>query len=179
MIRPVLKALTALAVVGFGFPAAAQTQPWPKSQSRAVDKPVSTPEYVQKAAIGTLFELESSKLALQKSSSSRIRDFAQMMVDEHGKAAEQFRNALAQQPAGVAPPTALDETRAKMLEELKQADGAEFDRKYWDMQLAGHQQALALQRNYAENGAQPALKKFAAEAVRMVEKHLAKLRQRA
>ena len=54
----------------------------------AVDK-----AFVKKALEGNIGEIEMGKLALQKSSDDQVKQFAQRMVDDHGKMQEQLKPA--------------------------------------------------------------------------------------
>jgi putative membrane protein len=66
-----------------------------------------TAEVVQPAVVGNLFEVESSKLALDRSQNATIKTFAKLMVDDHSAAGVKLANAIsdAKQPA---PPLKLD-----------------------------------------------------------------------
>src|SRR5512132_3382587 len=52
--------------------------------------------FVKEAAMGGLMEVELGRLATEKASNAEVKQFAQRMVDDHGKANEQL-SAVAQQ----------------------------------------------------------------------------------
>jgi putative membrane protein len=60
-----------------------------------------------------------------------------------------------------------------MLEQLHGERGANFDKDYDHMQLAGHKEAVALFENYAHNGDNVALKRWAAATLPHLQEHLA------
>ncbi len=59
-----------------------------------------------------------------------------------------------------------------MLQQLQQASGENFNRPYVQMQLNGHQKAVALFEQYAQNGDNPQLKQFAQQTVPTLRDHL-------
>ncbi|HEV7694530.1 MAG TPA: DUF4142 domain-containing protein, partial [Hyphomonadaceae bacterium] len=120
-----------------------------------------TKNFVEKAALSDMFEIEASKIALERSKVQPVKDFAQMMVDMHtATTAELGPLATA---ASVSPPTALDNDHMAKLDELKNAKIEDFDDKYIDQQTAAHEDALNLMKDYANNGKNAAIMAFAAK----------------
>ena len=69
---------------------------------------------------------------------------------------------------------ALDPRKADMLNQLASArPGPGFDRMYLTMQVAAHQEAVAMFSAYAQTGSDPALRNFAAQALPGLQMHLA------
>ncbi|HEV7343594.1 MAG: DUF4142 domain-containing protein [Sphingopyxis sp.] len=135
---------------------------------------VSTAEYVAKAGAGDLWEIESSKVLLVKSKDAKVRAFAEMMIDHHGKSTAKVKAAAAS--AGVeAPAPKLAPDQQKMLADIQAADTAGIDKIYLDHQKTAHAAALALHQGYAASGDAVALKQAAAEIVPVVEAHRAEL----
>jgi len=93
-----------------------------------------------------LFEIESSKLALQQASSKSLKAFAQKMIADHGKTGKDLEKLIASgKVTGVTTvPNALDADHQKQLDELKGLKGKEFDTRYHALQLDAHQQAVDL-----------------------------------
>lgn len=133
---------------------------------------VTTDMYVTQAATADMFEIESSKLALTKSTNAEIKKFAQMMIDDHTKSSEGLKTAAATAGDNASVPATLDLKHQGLLDELKAATGAAFDKAYMQAQAAGHEDALKLHRSYAEQGDNTALKQHAADAVPIVSGHL-------
>jgi putative membrane protein len=133
----------------------------------------STPNgYAMNAALSDMFEIESSRVALEKAKSPEVKQFAQMMVDGHSKTTAELKTALAAAGVQMTPPAALDERRQEMLTELRGKSAAEFDTAYLDQQSKAHGEALDLHRGYAENGDNAPLKAFAAKTAPIVQQHL-------
>jgi putative membrane protein len=138
------------------------------AEPAAVEDGVKT--YVEKAALGDMFEVEASKLALERSKVEPVREFAKMMVDGHtGTSAELMPLAEA---ARVMPPTALDKDHLDKLEALRTAKDQDFDDIYIDQLTAAHSAALDLHKDYANNGKDTGLQAFAAKVAPVVDAHL-------
>lgn len=126
--------------------------------------------YVPAAAVSDMYEIESSKIALQRSQNADVKKFAQMMIDHHTKTTAALKQAAA--GADVQLPTAMDERRQGLVDNLRQAPAGGFDGVFKAQQIAAHEEALTLHRTYAEAGENAQLKAAAAAAVPIVEQHL-------
>lgn len=130
-------------------------------------------DFSKNAAIGSMFEIESSKLALAKSGDGEVKKFAQQMIDDHTKADAQFKAAVAAAGLNAGTlPTALDEKHQKMLDKLSRDEaGKSFDVDYTDMQHKAHQDAVKLYRDYAEKGDNATVRDFAGKTLPTLKMH--------
>jgi putative membrane protein len=126
---------------------------------------------VQNAAMGDLFEVESSRLALQRARSPEVKELAQMMVDAHTMTSDELKARLVRAGVIVEAPTMLDAEHRQKLEELRSANNQQFDQRYLDLQQEAHDEALMLHREYAMDGDMADLKAFAADTVPKIEMH--------
>ena len=132
---------------------------------------VNADAFVRDAAIGGMYEIESSKLALQRSKNPDVKKAAQMIIDDHTAADGKLKALVT---AGKAPgplPTELDERRKGMLDNLKGAAANDFDDRYLDQQTMAHHEALLAFNGYAKTGDNANLKAFAAETAPKLEHH--------
>ena len=107
----------------------------------------------RKAAASNLFEIQSSRLALQRSRNPTVRRFAGRMIADHTALAARMNAMLARN--GMRPPPPV-------------LDGQQLD---------AHVQAVNLLSRYERHGANPVLRSAAANALPIVEQHLAMVRQ--
>jgi len=128
--------------------------------------------YVEKAAIGDMFEVQSSQVALEKTKDLSLRKFAEHMVNDHARLSHKLQDTLKTANITVTPPAKLDQAHQEKLAKLRSASGDQFDREYREMQLQGHQEALKLHSDYSKNGGDEALKRFASETTPVVQQHL-------
>lgn len=130
---------------------------------------VGADTFVQQAAFGDAFEMESSRILLNGSQHPNIRQFAETMIQHH----TQLTNTLRSVPEGATRiPVGLDERRARLLAELRQHEGDMLDRHYVAQQIQSHEESELLYRTYAETGDVPLLKAFAQQNLPMIREHL-------
>jgi putative membrane protein len=134
--------------------------------------PVGTDQYVKKAAIADQFEIQSSQIAIQKTSNSGVKAFAQMMVKDHTASSNKLKAILSQDQLGLTADGMLDGPHQAKIDQLRSAPQASFDEIYMGMQSAGHKEALELHSSYAQAGDNETLKGFAAEVTPVVQHHL-------
>ncbi|MDX8451169.1 DUF4142 domain-containing protein [Mesorhizobium sp. VK9D] len=125
-------------------------------------------DFVNKAAKGGIFEVESSKIIQGKPKDPAINDFAQKMITDHGAA-----NAKLQSIAGEQKLQVPAETAAKHksdLETLKSTNGS-VDQSYVEMQQDAHADAIKLFQDYAADGDNADLKAFAQQTLPALKMH--------
>ena len=137
---------------------------------------VALPEFVTKMAMTDMFEIEASKIAQQRASSSAIKTFARQMVTDHTATTSALKGILAAESGAPTPPAALDQEHLDRLARLRAASGSEFDAMYLDQQTEVHENALNLLQNYAQNGENAQVKAFAAQTAPKVAQHLEMVR---
>ena len=143
----------------------AQTQNQPQNVSAA------TRQFVQKAAITDLFEIQTGQLAQQKADTDDYKEFGQMIVNDHQQASGQLKS-IAQNIQGVEVPTALDSAHQQKMTKLQSLSGARFETQFKSDQVAGHQQAVKLYQDYSRSGDNPELKQFAQQILPKLQEHL-------
>ena len=126
--------------------------------------------YVQNAAASDMFEIETSRLALEKATMPAIKTYAQMMIDEHSKSSTELKAAAGQ--AGIPVPAMLSPEMQTKVEALRTKSGAEFDSLYLGDQRAGHQDTLAKVNAYLAAAPAGPLKDHASKVTGVVQKHL-------
>lgn len=133
--------------------------------------------YASALALGNLFEIESSKLALERSNSPEVKKFAQMMVDGHTKSGEDLRASYSAAGGSDPLPNVLDSRRAAEIEALRGKTALAFDTAYLDAQTKAHEEVVKLHKDFIKDGETGPLKAFAATQVPTVEAHLAMVKK--
>jgi putative membrane protein len=127
-------------------------------------------KFATNAANGGLAEVALGKLALTKTTNASIKDFANMMVTDHGKANDELM-ALAK-AKNITLPATVDEDHQKKMDDLTKKSGKDFDKAYVDAMVDGHNKTLDLMNNEAKDGKDAELKAFAAKTAPIVKMHL-------
>ncbi len=132
-------------------------------------------EYVATAGASDLYEQQSAQLVLESTQDPKVRSFAQMMVQDHGRSTANVKAAAAKSRLS-APPPMLMPLQTELLAELRAETGPARDATYVAQQKAAHNQALSVQQAYAAGGTAPPLKAAAAKIVPVVQHHIAMLK---
>jgi putative membrane protein len=97
-------------------------------------------DFVRDVGIANTAEIELGRLAQDRASSRQVKEFAQMMIDDHTKARDAL-NAVASKHH--VPTTALlDDKHRELKDKLSGLKGAEFDREYMQAMVDGHEDVL-------------------------------------
>ena len=143
----------------------------PTGTMASATAPISDATFVRKAALSDMYEVETGKLAQQKAVSADVKSFASKMVEAHTQTANQLKSLLSSK-AGLKPPAAMDSGHKALIAKLRAANGAAFDKLYAQQQAQGHNDAVMLFTDYAQNGKDADLKKFATETLPTIQQHL-------
>jgi len=127
--------------------------------------------FVQAAAILDMYEIESAKMALERSKSAEVK-VAQMILEDHTASSEKLKGLVGSGQVKEALPTELDERRKGLLDNLRGSGGTDFDGRYIKQQIAAHHEGLVLMAGYKTAGQDEALKAFAAEVEPKIKMHL-------
>jgi len=104
-------------------------------------------DFVDEAAAGGLAEIETSKLALEKSQSADIKAFANKMITDHTKANEELKTLAKKHDIEVPDDTTLmKKAKAKILEVRDES----FDAAFANNQVKAHEETIALFKKEAE-----------------------------
>jgi putative membrane protein len=127
--------------------------------------------FVEEMAHAGIAEVELGRLASQRGGSADVKQFGQMMMDEHTKANNELKQVALQ--LNIAVPNETDAKHKELAERLSKMNGAQFDREYSDAMVMGHQEVVSKLEAQSRVDAGPtALKQWAANALPTVEKHL-------
>jgi len=132
--------------------------------SARAQQPIPAQDFVTQTAVANMFGVESATLALHKSSSPAIKDFAHRLADDHAAATSSLRRIIAKR-SDIALPDRPDGKHLDLLRDLADKQGVDFDRAYVDAQRSAHQESAALMERYASEGTDPELKGFAAQTL--------------
>ena len=191
LMMPLLGASQALAQTSTGMAPGSSTGMGPGSSSMAPSSTMTPPagmagtassmastakvsatdkKFVMKAAQGGMAEVQTAQLALQKTQSDNVKQFAQTMIDDHTP-----NNAKLMQIAsakGITPPSEPDAAQQKMMSKLQGLSGNKFDTTYLKGQVTSHEAMLKVFENESKNGTDPELKAFADQTIPMIQKHI-------
>jgi putative membrane protein len=164
-----MKALTvisfvAVALIALAVPAAAQVQ------LNQADR-----EFVNKAAIGNVAEVELGRVAVQRAARPSVKSFGERMVTDHGRAGAELTTLARSKGMDVS--NTLDVSHKAMRDRLSGLSGADFDRAYMSEMVRDHTEDVAAFERAAQTAADADVKAYAERSLPMLREHLALARQ--
>jgi len=128
-------------------------------------------EMMRDMAHANLAEIETGKMALEKSQSDQVKKFAQMMIDDHTTALKELQ-AIAQSK-GTTLPKETDVPHKAIATALKALSGDTFDKQYIARVGVGdHERTLEMLQKAQKNTKDPDLKAYAQKTQQTVNQHL-------
>jgi putative membrane protein len=137
--------------------------------------PVVDKAFVKKALEGNVAEVQMGQLALQKSNDDQVKQFAQRMVDDHGKMQDQLKPVAAQM--GVKVPDGPSKGQMKKMDKMKTLSGDAFDQAYIKDMVKDHKSDASEFKQEAQSTQNPQLKQLATEGSQTIESHLQQIQQ--
>ena len=127
--------------------------------------------FVGSLAVSDMYELEAAKIAAAKSTNADIKALAAMITKDHTASSAKLKALAPTAAPTVAIPTALDERRQGLIDNLNAATPADFNKVFLTQQAAAHDEALTLLNGFSDNTEAPTLAALATEIVPKVTMH--------
>lgn len=154
-------------------PARAQDQ-----QTQQSEESVATTDpsmFTALAASGNIFEIESSRNALERVQSSEVQAFAEMMVEDHRGALERLQQAAAEE--GWEMPTQMGDVHRQKFETLSGQNADTFEAEYVRAQVQAHDEAVSLYQEFVAEATAGELRAFAQETLPVLQQHRERIHQ--
>ena len=167
-----LALLPASAVAQIGNPAGMA----PDTKMEASGKPAPNQTnyqdrlFAQLASGGGMAEVEFGRLAAERAGNSRVKEFAQRMVEDHGKANDTLKGLA--DKSKIPLPVELGPDHQKQRSDLEKLEGAAFDLAYMRGQVMEHQKTVQLLAWEIDSGQDAEIKQFAVATLPTVMHHL-------
>jgi putative membrane protein len=117
-------------------------------------------------------EAHLGQLAQQQAAEQGIKDYGQMLAQDHTKDYDTLTAVAGKIGADV--PKGIDAAHNKMIDPMAKLKGKAFDHRYLQAMVKGHEEAIAKYKKEAENGDNAALKSYASSALPTLQTHLEK-----
>jgi len=155
---------------GFASAASDRTKAGESSKDSKSNLPSGEERFMKEAASGGLMEVELGKIAAQKGSHQRVKEFGKRMQADHSKANAQLKKIASSK--GVDLPSQPSGEHKSTMDKLTKLSGAEFDEEYMEAMVDDHKEDIEKFQTQADKGKDPDLKKFASETLPILKKHL-------
>jgi putative membrane protein len=137
----------------------------PKPPPRQGIAAMSPADYVATAGAIDLYVIKASELALQRSTTPRVREVATRLIEAHRGSSAQL--SMGGRRLNLLPSGELQPRHRALLEQLYSSPA--FDRDFAQQMQGVHQEAALLHSNYATGGTSPTLTQIARFLAPMME----------
>jgi putative membrane protein len=138
--------------------------------SKTPSLPKSDAAFLAAAAQADMTIVHISKMAQDRAASSKLKDFANTLVQDHTSAYQEVSELAA--TAGEPVPKGIDRQNDRVIAALDRSKGKTFDRAFLFRQLTEHEKLLSAFEREARHGSNPAVKAYASKALPTIERHL-------
>jgi putative membrane protein len=129
----------------------------------------SNQQFVTQATQANLAEIQLGQLAIQKSSNSQVKQYAQMLIQDHTQANSQLKQLASSKSLSV--PTQPNAQQRAAKARLSGLSGQAFDRAYIQQMEQDHTKSVALFQKESQQGQDPDLKNLAATLLPKLQSH--------
>ncbi|MGA3065232.1 MAG: DUF4142 domain-containing protein [Tepidisphaeraceae bacterium] len=127
-------------------------------------------DFMNNAALGGMFEIQESRVAVEKTATDAIKKFANQMIDDHTSINEKLAKVAGDKMVTI--PTVLDSDQQKQVDDLGQLSGADFDKQYVKDQVDAHKDAVKLFQKEIDDGQDVDVKALATRTLPTLQHHL-------
>lgn len=125
--------------------------------------------FMEKAIQGNLAEIKAGQLAEQKGATEGVRQFGEVLVQDHSKANQKAMTAAASM--GVTPPAEPNAKQQAEYERLASLSGRKFDKAFVKAEVKDHRKDIAEYKKQAKSTNSPA-STYASASLPVLHKHL-------
>lgn len=127
-------------------------------------------DFMSDAAKAGYAEIQLGKLALQKSHSKDVKDFAQTLIDDHEKMAADLAKLASSKSVTLPDSKSLAASFSEG--KLKMYSGRHFDEAFASKMVDDHKDAVATFQKESNQGSDTDVKDFASSGISTLQKHL-------
>jgi putative membrane protein len=132
-------------------------------------------DFLKKAEEGDIKERNIGRFVLEKSQNKDVKDYAQMLADDHTKNLRDVVDLMNQK--GMPQPKDLPEVKHEALGKLEGLSGAALDREFAKLMVEDHQKDVTKFRDEANSAQDKDVKDYAANTLSMLQGHLQKAQE--
>jgi putative membrane protein len=145
------------------------------SQDNSADRAAGNLSYgdrnfVEETARDGMAEVEMARLAEQKASNPRVKEYARQLVEDHTKANEELKRIAAAQH--FAAPAEIDGGARRKIDNLKELSGTKFDHEFLKHSIEDHEDNIKDFEEMTKDAENQDLKHFASTTLPRLHHHL-------
>jgi putative membrane protein len=145
-----------------------QSSAAPSSSAQSADDS----KFLQEAIRGNTAEVKMGELAKQHAQSKDVRDYGQMLIDDHSKAND--KAIAAAKSMNVTAPTEPSAQQKQEHDMIAKLSGSQFDSMFMDHMVRDHQEDIAKYTAQARTGDSSKATDYAKSSLPTLKEHLSK-----
>jgi len=126
-------------------------------------------KFAVEAANGGMAEVALSKIAEEKATDPKVKEFAKQMVKDHSKANDELKTLAASK--NITLPSAPNEEKQKAAADLGSMSGSDFDKAYISQMKKDHDQTVKLFEDAQKDVKDTELKAFIDKTLPVIKAH--------
>src|SRR5688572_29862896 len=126
--------------------------------------------FLMDVASGGMHEVELGRVAQEAASHERVKNFANMMIQDHTNANNELKGISSTK--NVMLPDSMMTKHREHLESMRSKTGRAFDKAYMQMMVQDHNETISKFQDAANNAQDPDVKAFASKTLPVLQKHL-------
>jgi putative membrane protein len=126
-------------------------------------------EFVKEAAHGSMMEIELGKLASEKATSEKVKEFGQLMVKDHTKASEELKQIAKNNNIEI--PESMSEDHRESINEFNQLSNDEFDREFMSKMIEAHEKDIEKFEEAAQENENEQIRQWAEKTLPTLKEH--------
>jgi putative membrane protein len=142
----------------------------PEQQGRTPENLEMDQQFIQQAASGGMFEVESARLALSRQAPAETTELAQHLIRDHSQANDKLRQIAEEKAVEV--PQEMMPQHQQQLEQLSTAQGEQFASMFQQVQAQAHRDTIALFERCARYCQDMQIREFASSQLPTLRQHM-------
>jgi putative membrane protein len=127
-------------------------------------------KFVKEAASAGMMEVELGKLASDKASSNKVKEFAQLMVKDHSKANQELKEIALEQNLQF--PDEMVDKHKEQVQKIQKNNQENFDKKFMNAMVEDHKKTIKKFKEASENNDNGQIRQWAENTLPTLEEHL-------
>ena len=124
-------------------------------------------EFAVEAVSAGLAEINAGKVAQEKATNPRVKEFSAQIVEEYTRATDELKTLA--EDKNIVVPTAPGENELREIADLNAEEGAEFDKEYINLIANDQNDVIDLYENAVENVDDPEIREFASRTLALLK----------
>jgi predicted outer membrane protein len=127
-------------------------------------------EFLIEAMQNSMAEIQICEMAIEKSANPDVKEFAQSMIDEHGRMGQELEKLATEKKLDV--PRNIRPEQEMTVDELSALAGRDFEQRWIQYNIDVHERDVKVFRHYADDEDDPDIRALAQKQAKALSLHL-------